>query len=316
MHENVTTAHEVALSCIRPSAARRCIVCSAMDFPSMIYLYRAQHAAGFDLRVVPSESDLSVRTDRMIDAIDEATSVVAFSHVLFRTSHIVDVPGIVQRAHCAGATVILDIYQSAGIVPVDVTALGVDFAVGGCLKWLCGGPGNAFLYTRPDLLRTARPSFTGWLARRNPFAFDADDNDVRDDAMRMMNGTPAIPAYYAALGGLDIINEVGVNRIREKSKQLTARLLSLADRYGFPSVASRDPKRLAGTVAIDVPEAPRVARTLKAREFIVDYRPTVGIRLSPHFYNTLDEVEAIMSETRSIVSTRKYVADDSGSLVT
>src|SRR5436309_8124446 len=190
MHENVTTAHLVALSCLRPSPSRRRLVCTEMDFPSMIYLYRAQQAAGFDLRVVPTEADLTVRTDRMLDAIDDSTAVVAFSHVLFRTSYIMDAAAIVARAHEKGATVILDTYQSAGIIPVDVTALNVDFAVGGCLKWLCGGPGNAFLYTRPDLLASLKPSFTGWLSQRAPFAFETGPSGEasRDDAMRMMNG--------------------------------------------------------------------------------------------------------------------------------
>jgi kynureninase len=200
-----------------------------------------------------------------------------------------------------------------------VTALGVDFATGGCLKWLCGGPGNAFLYTRPDRLKDARPSFTGWLSRRNPFGFDIDDTDeagARDDAMHMMNGTPAIPAYYAALAGLDIINAVGVARIREHSTQLTSRLLALADEYGFTSAASRDPERLAGTVAVNVPDAALVARTLKARDFIVDYRPPVGVRMSPHFYNTIGEVDRIMAEIRSIVTKKDYAAGGPQSLVT
>src|SRR2546426_6629413 len=198
MHENVTTAHLVALSCLRPASTssasgRRRLVCCEMDFPSMIYLYRAQQAAGpgsYDLRIVPAEPDLTVRTDRMLEAIDDSTAVVAFSHVLFRTSYIMDAASIIARAHEVGAAVILDTYQSAGIVPLDVTALNVDFTVGGCLKWLCGGPGNAFLYTRPDLLKTARPAFTGWLSRAHPFDFDIAGGEARDDAMRMMNGTP------------------------------------------------------------------------------------------------------------------------------
>jgi kynureninase len=318
MHENVTTAHMVALSCLRPmtAGARRRIVCSAMDFPSMIYLYRAQQAAGFELTIVPAEHDLTVRTDRLLDAIDETTAVVAFSHVLFRTSYIMDAAAIVARAHETGALAIMDTYQSAGIIPVDVAALGIDFAIGGCLKWLCGGPGNAFLYTRPDLLRMLKPAFTGWVSHRNPFAFDTDTFDAREDAMHMMNGTPSIPAYYAALAGLDIIHEAGPAQIRAKSKQMTARLLELVDQYGFTSAASRDPERLAGTVAVDVPDALLVARTLKARDFIVDYRPQVGIRISPHFYNTADEVDRIMAEIESIVATRNYDANPSGSRVT
>jgi kynureninase len=316
MHENVTTAHMVVLSALRPSSGRRRIVCTAMDFPSMVYLYRAQHATGFELCVVPAEDDLSVRTERVLDAIDETTAVVAFSHVLFRTSYIMDAAAIVRRAHEAGAHAVLDTYQSAGIIPVDVAALDVDFAIGGCLKWLCGGPGNAFLYTRPDLLKALAPSFTGWVSHQRPFDFDLDDGAARGDAMRMMNGTPAIPAYYAALAGLEIIAEVGVDRIRARSRELTARLLARADEHGFPSAASRDPERLAGTVALAVPDALAVARTLKARDFVVDYRPPVGVRISPHFYNTPDEIDRIMAEIASVVATRRYEGADTASRVT
>src|SRR5262249_51868282 len=203
---------------------------------------------------------------------------------------IMDAAAITARAHAAGAAVILDTYQSAGIVPLDVTALSVDFAVGGCLKWLCGGPRDAFLYTPPDPRPSLSPSFTGWVAHRAPFAFGTGPMELRDDAMRMMNGTPAIPAYYAALAGLDIVAEVGVDRIRARSTQLTSALLRLIDRYGFSSAASRDPDRLAGTVAVNVPDALQVSRTLKSRNFLVDYRPPVGIRISPHFYNTVNEI--------------------------
>jgi kynureninase len=316
MHENVTTAHLVALSTLRPAPARNRIVCSAMDFPSMLYLFDAQRASGFAVDIVPAEPDLTIATERFIDAIDDRTALVAFSHVLFRTSYIMDAAAIARKAHDVGAAVVLDTYQSAGIVPLDVTALGVDFAVGGCLKWLCGGPGNAFLYTRPDVMERARPSFTGWLSRAKPFAFDPSDTALRDDAMHMMNGTPSIPAYYAALAGLDIVDAVGVPRIRAHSTELTTRLLAHVDANGFSSAAPRDPDRLAGTVAVEVPDAALVARTLKARDFLVDFRPPVGVRISPHFYNTVDEVDAIMAEIKSIVAKKDYVSDVPRTLVT
>jgi kynureninase len=316
MHENVTTAHLVALSTVPASATRRRIVCSAMDFPSVIHLFRAQQAHGFELHVVPAESDLTVSTDRFIEAIDDRTALVALSHVLFRTSYIMDAGAIVKRAHDKGAPVVLDTYQSAGIVPVDVSALQVEFAVGGCLKWLCGGPGNAFLYTRSDVLQAARPWFTGWLADRAPFEFDTDPLQPRGDAMRMMNGTPSIPAYHAARAGLDIVQDVTIEQIRQRSRMLTARLLALVDQYGFTSAASRDPERLAGTVAVSVPDAALVSRTLKARDFLVDFRPPVGIRISPHFYNTSDEIDRIMAEIASIVAKKDYAPPSGPTLVT
>jgi kynureninase len=309
MHENVTTAAMVALSSVRHTPERNRIVCLAADFPSTVYLYRAQQPLGFEVVVVPADSDFTVPLDRVLGAIDDRTAFVSFSHVLFKTSYIMDAAAIAAHARDRGALVMLDGYQSAGIIPVDVTALGVDFFVGGCLKWLCGGPGTAFLYTRPDLLRTVQPRFTGWFAHRTPFAFDVGRIDPRGDAMRMMNGTPSIPAYYAALPGLEIIAEVGVDRIRAKSKRMTARIFELADRYGFPSIAARDPERLAGTVAVNPPDALAVSRALKARDFLVDFRPGVGVRLSPHFYNTMDEIDRLMAEMARIVEHKDYAAD-------
>jgi len=320
MHENVTTAAMVALGCVQPPVEgnrRNRIVCLAADFPSTIYLYRAQQPLGFDVVVVPADPDFTVPVDRVLAAIDHRTAFVSFSHVLFKTSYIMDAAAIVAHAHERGALVLLDGYQSGGIIPVDVTALGVDFFVGGCLKWLCGGPGTAFLYTRSDRLHTVQPRFTGWFAHRSPFAFDTGAIEPRGDAMRMMNGTPSIPAYYAALPGLEIVAEIGVDRIRAKSKRMTARIFELADRYGFPSIAARDPDRLAGTVAVNPPDALAVSRALKARDFLVDFRPGVGIRLSPHFYNTMDEIDRLMAEMARIVEHKDYaVGADARSLVT
>jgi kynureninase len=306
LHENVSTAHAVALSTLPPPGRRDTIVCTAGDFPSMVYQFRAQQALGFRLVVVPARDDFTVDTARVVDSIDERTALVAVSHVLFKSSFILDPAPIVERARAVGAPVMLDLYQSAGIIPVDLTALGVDFAAGGCLKWLCGGPGNAFLYTRPDRLPSMRPRFTGWFSHPEPFAFSTEDFEPLADARRMGNGTPAIPAYYAALPGLRIIRDVGVDRIRTASRELTSGLLEAIDRYGFTTIATRDPDRLAGTVAVDVPDALAVARTLNARDFVVDYRPGVGIRLSPHFYNTGDEIAAVVNEIARIVERRDY----------
>lgn len=306
VHPNVTAAQMTALSCLKPEGRRRTIVCSAADFPSMVHLYRAQIPLGFDLRVVPAGADLNVDERRLVDAIDETTLIVAFSHVLFRTSFIVDPAPVVERARKVGALTMLDAYQSAGIVPLDVTRLGVDFATGGCLKWLCGGPGTGFLYARPDLLRTLRPRFTGWLGLARPFAFDIDDGELRDDAGRLMNGTPPVPAYYAALPGLDIIGRVGVERIREKSKRMTSRLLELVDAKGWPTPTSRDPERVAGTVAVNVPDALPASRGLKARDVVVDYRPKVGIRVSPHFYNTFEEIDRFVDTLDRVLAERDF----------
>jgi kynureninase len=320
MHENVTSAQAAVLSTLDPRGAKRTIVALEADFPSTIYLCRMQEAYGFQLRLVPSEPDFSVDVGRIVETIDAGTAIVCLSHVLFRSSFIVDARPVIERAHAVDAPVLLDGYQSAGIIPVDVTSLGVDFFVGGCLKWLCGGPGNAFLYTRPDLLRRVQPRFTGWVSDRSPFSFDPSTHTSRDDAMRMMNGTPSIPAYHAALPGLDIVREVGVDRIRAHSIEMTRHLLDQVERQtslGFSSIASRDPDRLAGTVAVNMPDALAVSRVLKQRDYVIDYRPGVGVRVSPHFYNTRDEIDRLMEEMARIVRTRDYDAGTkSASLVT
>ena len=316
MCENVTTAHMSVLSTLAPPSTRDAIVCSAADFPSIIYLLRAQQALGFRLVIVPAGEDGTADPERIAGAIDDRTALVAVSHVLFRSSFILDVRPIVERAHACGARVVVDLYQAAGIIPVDVTALGVDFAAGGCLKWLCGGPGNAFLYTRPDLAAAIRPRLTGWVSHPQPFAFDASDYELLADARRMQTGTPAIPAYYAALPGLRLLAAVGIDTIRERSLAHTRQLLSLVDAHGFATVAARDPARLAGTVAIDVPDALDVARTLNAHDVVVDYRPGVGIRVAPHVYSTAEDIDRTIGAMADIVRTRRYVEVATPTVVT
>ncbi len=306
MFESVTAAHMAILSTLPPPTRRDTIVCCAEDFPSLVYLFRAHEALGYRLRVVDAGPNHTADPERIAAAIDDRTALVAVSHVLFRSSFVLDPRPIVERAREVGAVVALDLYQAAGIIPVDVVALDVDFAAGGCLKWLCGGPGNAFLYVRRDRLSTLRPRFTGWNAHPHPFAFALEAFEPPDDARRMQTGTPAIPAYYAALPGLRLLGGVGVPAIREASTRLTRRLLELVDEFGFHTVASRDPSRLAGTVAIAVPDALAVARTLNARDIVVDYRPEVGIRVAPHVYSTLAEVETTLGAIAEIVRTKAY----------
>lgn len=285
MHQNVTLAEAIVLSCFEPHGPRNKIVCEDGNFPSIQYLYAAQ--PGLRVSAVPVE--------RLVDAIDDQTLLVPVSHVLFKSSYVQDVPAIVEKAHRVGARVVLDVYQSAGVLPLDVTALGVDFAVGGCLKWLCGGPGNGFLYVRPDLAHLA-PRLTGWMAHAAPFAFEPPPIRYAEGPFRFLNGTPAIPCLYAAIEGLRIIREVGVARVREHSLRLTERLLRSIDERGFPSITPRDVARRGGTVAVNPPDAEGISRRLLERDFLIDYRPGVGIRIAPHFYNTDDECDAIIAE--------------------
>jgi kynureninase len=302
MHQNVSIAQGILLSCFDYDGPRNKVVIESGIFPSVYYVLRGMLPAQVELCLVESEDGgVSVPVERLIDAIDERTLLVPISHVLFRSAYILDVRAIIEKAHAVGATVILDGYHAAGIVPVDVSALKVDFYLGGVLKWMCGGPGGVFLYARPDHLKTVCPRLTGWMAHKRPFAFEVDEIDFRDDAFRLLNGTPAIPSLYANEPGIDIIAQVGVENIRRKSMRQTALLIALAEAAGFAVCSPRRPEERGGTVTIAPPHAYEVSRELIARNIMVDYRPQAGIRLAPHFYNSDDELHLVMETAQAIL---------------
>jgi kynureninase len=306
MHQNVTIASQVALSCFDFNTSRNKIVLVDMEFPSLVYLYQEQTRRGARIEMVKSDDGVGVDTQKLIDAIDESTLLVPISHVLFRSSFIMDAKAIIEKAHKVGAAVILDCFQSAGVVPFDITALDADFAVGGCLKWLCGGPGNCYLYVRPDLAKKIRPSFTGWMADSHPFDFRVGEIDLREDAYRFLNGTPAIASLYAAREGLRIINAAGPENIRTKSMRQTALLISEAEKRGYRVTAPKVASQRAGTVAVDCPESFAVSRALLSKDIVVDYRPQAGIRISPHFYTTDEECISAIQAIEEILSTEEW----------
>jgi len=299
MHQNVAVAQAVVLSCFEFEPPRNRIVYGEGEFPSVRYLYQAQRRRGAEVEVVPD-------ADAVLEAIDERTLLVPLSHVLFKTGEIQDVEAIVGRAHEAGALVVLDAYQSVGSVPLDVTRLGVDFAVGGSVKWLCGGPGAGWLYVRPDLIERLEPTFTGWQAHARPFAFEPEQ-EYASGAARFLTGTPNVPALYAASAGYDIVEEVGVERIRERSLQQTTLLVELLEGAGFEVASPGDPDRRGGTVVVRTPELEAVHRELDAREIVCDFRPDAGIRLGPHFFNTDDELRFAAAQIAEIVETGAYL---------
>jgi kynureninase len=299
---NVTSCQAVIASCFDFSGRRNKIVYSDMNFPSIMYFWEAQRSRGARVHMVRTDDGIHVPTDRLLDAIDEETLLVPISHVVFRSSFIKDVKAITEKAHRVGAHVVMDCFQSLGNVPVDVQALNVDFAVGGVLKWLCGGPGTSYIYVRPDLAKKLEPKLTGWFAHENPFAFEIGENKYGEMPFRFMQGTSNVPGFYTAMPGLKIIREAGVERIREKSKRMTARLIELADQRGWRVNAPRDPEQRGGTVAIDMPNAKEVCQELLRRDVLVDYRPRAGVRFSPHFYNTMEEIERAIATVDEILS--------------
>src|SRR6266849_5121920 len=307
-HQNVTTCQAVVASCFDFSGKRNKVVYSDLNFPSVMYFWEAQQAYGAQVRMVKTDDGITVPLERLLEAIDEQTLLVPISHVIFRSAYIQEAKAIIEKAHKVGAHVVLDTFQSLGTVPVDVQALNVDFACGGVLKCLCGGPGVGYLYVRPDLGKSLQPKFTGWFAHENSFEFATGPIRYADPPFRFMNGTTHIPAIEAARPGLEIITEVGVEKIREKSKRQTARLIEFADQQGWRVNTPRDPERRGGTVSIDMPDSQQVSRELLARDILVDWRPKAGVRFSPHFYNTDAEVDAAMAAVVEILKARAVTA--------
>jgi kynureninase len=294
MQQNVSICQSIVLSCFDWSGRRNKLVTEELNFPSNLYIFHALERLGARLVTIPSPDGISVPLEPMLEAIDEQTLIVSVSHVIFRSGFVQDLKAIVDRAHQVGALVLADIYQSAGTIPINVKELGVDFATGGSVKWLCGGPGAAYLYVRPELWPKLEPRLTGWAAHSEPFNFEAGPIRYANNIARFLNGTPAIPALYAAQAGYEIIAEVGVQNIRAKSMAQTARLVELARAAGFKVNSPENPHERGGSVVIDI---------------LVDYRPGAGIRLGPHFYTKDEEIDLVIEEIKSILRTGAYLAE-------
>jgi kynureninase len=296
MLTNVSQVQAVVASCLDYTPKRNKVVYSSLNFPTVSYVWQEERRRGADVVVVPGGDGIHAPMAELLAAIDERTLIVPISHVLFRSSALKDVAAIVKRAKQVGAMVLLDCYQSAGTVPFDVSALGVDFACGGSVKWLCGGPGAAYLYVRPDRIASFAPRVTGWFGHEKPFAFTMPEQHYAPNVWRYMAGTPAVAALYQARAGAEIIAEIGVDRIRAKSLAQTRHIMSVCDEAGYRVNTPREDAQRGGTICFDFDGSDRVAKALNATGFLCDHRPQSGIRVSPHFYTTDDEVERFMAE--------------------
>ena len=302
VHQNASIANSILFSGMDFSDTQRNkVVITDMDFPSDVYVLRRWLPDHMQVHTVKTQDGITIDTDAVLEAIDERTRLVSVSHVLFKSAYIMPAKAIVEKAHKVGAQVVFNGYHSIGVIPVDVTALNVDFYIGGTLKWLCGGPGGVFMYVRPDLLPSLEPKVTGWFAHKTPFDFDLENFDLREDAYRLMNGTPGIASLYAIQPGVDIIARVGVHNIREKSIRQTSHIIQLADVMGYEVVSPRDSTTRAGTVTVNPPESFAVSRELLARNIKIDYRANAGIRIAPHFYNTDTELDHTMNTIAAIL---------------
>lgn len=306
MHPNVSVCQSIIASCFDFKGKRNKIVSESLNFPSNLYIYHSLEREGAEFVAVPSDDGMTVPLDRMLAAIDEQTLLVSVSHVIFRSSFIQDLKAITARAHEVGALVVADVYQSTGTVPLNVREIGLDFATGGSVKWLCGGPGAGYLYVRRDLWPQLEPRLTGWLAHEDPFSFEMGPNKYADNIYRFLNGTPNVPGMYAAMSGYEIVNQIGVDAIREKSIRQTSRLIEIAEDGGFKVNCPKNAPERGGTVVIDVPHGQQVTTELLRRDFLCDYRPGAGIRVAPHFYSKDEELELTVREIRKILETKAY----------
>ncbi|HKI85605.1 MAG TPA: aminotransferase class V-fold PLP-dependent enzyme [Thermoanaerobaculia bacterium] len=298
MHQNVTVAVGLFLSALDYPSGRNRIVSTELNFPSLLYLAYGEQEKGARINLVPSDDGIGIPTERLLAEIDDHTRLVMISHTLFRSAFVQDAAAVARRCREVGALLLLDVYQSAGAVPLALMDWGVDAAVGGSVKWLCGGPGAAYLWVRPDLASRLRPRFTGWQADRAPFSFHSGPLEPADGAWRFLTGTPNVPALHSCRSGYRIIAEVGVDRIRQRSLSLTAKLIEDAERAGFEVRTPRVADRRGGTVSVWHPEAERLAQVLIDQEIICDYRPGAGVRLSPHFYNSEEECDRAIDALR------------------
>jgi len=296
---NASIALATVASCFDfKSSKRNRVVTTALDFPSMEYIWDGQRQVGAQIEVVPSADGISVTLENILEAIDEQTALVAISHTSYRSSYRVDARAIVEHAHAKGALVLLDVYQSAGVVPLEAAGWNVDFLIGGTIKWLCGGPACGYLYVRPDLQRDLKPRLTGWVAHASPFDFSHAPMRYARSVRRFAQGTPSIPALYSAIPGLEIIESVGLEEIASESRRRTDQIILFAKEHGWKLNTPSAQNQRGGSIMIGVADGPVMVERLAEKRVFVDCRPNAGLRISPHFFNTDEEV----SEALQILS--------------
>ncbi len=298
---NASLAMATVSSCFDFKNSRNKVVTTALDFPSMEYFWDAQRQIGARVEVIPSADNVSVPLERILDAIDSDTCLVALAHTSYCSSWRVDVRAIVERAHAKGAQVLLDVYQSAGVVQLQAAEWNVDFLIGGTIKWLCGGPSCGYLYVRPDLQRDLRPRLTGWVAHDSPFEFAHAPMRYARSVRRFAQGTPSIPALYSAIPGLEIIEAVGVAEIAAESERRTQSMIDFGMERGWIINTPVDKNQRGGTVMFGVDDAQGMAERLAERKVFVDWRPGAGLRVSPHFFNTDEEIGEALNILASLI---------------
>jgi selenocysteine lyase/cysteine desulfurase len=287
---STSAALSVFSECFTGSERTR-VVTTELDFPTLVYQWVVKPE--IDVVVLRSRDGVGVEPEQFQEAVDERTLFVATSHVYFTTGYVQDLDALAAIAHGAGARLIIDGYQGAGQVPLRLADSEVDAYTSGPLKWLCGGPGLAYLYVREELVRRLEPRITSWFATEGQFDFDPEGFRYRDDARRFELGTPSLPTVHTALGGQEIIDEVGMETIHARNRALTHHLVERCREAGFSLRLPESPERRSAIVMIRHDNPPRAVRHLAGHDIIVDHRPG-HVRVSPHFYNTEEELDLLV----------------------
>ncbi|MCB9756337.1 MAG: aminotransferase class V-fold PLP-dependent enzyme [Myxococcales bacterium] len=294
LNQNVAFFQASIASCLDFSGPRNKVVIESLQFPNVIYVWERYQQLGAKLELVPSDDGMTVPTERMLEAIDETTAIVPLSHGIYVSGALQDIKAIARRAHEVGALVMVDVYQTAGAVPIDVGEWDADIVVGGSHKWLCGGPGTCFMWMKPELRARLQPRITGWMGHERPFAFQPAPIDYARGNRHFLGGTPSMPAYFVAREAFKNLHEVGVERIRRHNLALCQLIIDRAQAAGLTIRSPLDHERRTGFVAVDFEGSEEVSKQLIAEHVKHDWRPNCGLRLGPHFYTTDEEVERAM----------------------
>lgn len=294
LNQNVAFFQAAIASCFDWSAKRNKVVIESLMFPNVIYVWERFGALGAQLELVPSEDGMTIDLQRMLDAIDEQTAIVSISHAIYVSGALQDITAICTRAHEVGALVMVDVYQTLGTVPIDVNAWDADIIVGGSHKWLCGGPGTAFMWVKPGLEDRLRPRTTGWMGHADPFAFEAAPIRYAQGSHHFLAGTPSVPAYYVAREAYRPLHEIGIHNIRAHNLALCQIIIDRAQAAGLTVHSPLEHEQRTGFVAVEFETSKHASAQLIAEHYKHDWRPGCGLRLGPHFYNTQAEVERMM----------------------
>jgi kynureninase len=289
---NVSLAQAAIASALDLRGSRCEVVIEALQFPSVTYVWKAWERFGARVREIPSDDGRTTSTERICEAIGEGTAAVVLSHAAYLSGAVIDAAAVAARCRETGAIFVLDVYQTAGVYPFDLGELGVDAAVGGSHKWLCGGPGCGFIYVRPGVRERIAPAVTGWMGHEAPFAFEPAPIRLAAGSTRYNTGTPPVPGYVAARAGHDAVRAAGTANARAHNVRLTTLLAEGALARGFRVPTPLEPERRTGWIGMDFTGAEHAVRELVRRRVFVDYRPGCGLRVGPHFYSSADDVAA------------------------